>query len=310
MPLTAREKLIEADVPLLEADLGGGRELSLSERMLGWRVGEGSPAFFRLAEVGRVRLARRPVWEALFVGLGVAAVSAGALRGWTRGAGLVFAALWVAAGITQRLASFAVEMKDGRRAALRVGVGPAANLRAQSVWESFRIELSRLGVAVACALLFLGGCGYRFTAGGAPLPEGIRIVEVPLFANKTAEPGLEAALTDAMRLQISRAGLECRSGAAARLDGEVLSVSGGPGMVTVNSTGVGTSTLVSYHLFASVRLRLQKDGRTVADAVIQGAEDYLPGVDITQSEANRGAALGRLAQAMAKDGYERLATGW
>jgi lipopolysaccharide assembly LptE-like protein len=152
--------------------------------------------------------------------------------------------------------------------------------------------------------LFLVGCGYRFTAGGAPLPEGIRSVEVPIFANKTAEPGLETIFTDAMRLQIVRAGLSNIRPADAEIQGEILAVSGGPTLVTAGGL------LASYRLAATAHVRLVKNGRTVVDAQVGAAEDYLPGVDVVESEANRGAALQRLAQTLARDAYDRLTTGW
>src|SRR4051794_25467322 len=46
-------------------------------------------------------------------------------------------------------------------------------------------------LCAAALLPVLLSCGYRFTAAGAPLPEGIREVQVPVFANHTAEPRLE-----------------------------------------------------------------------------------------------------------------------
>ena len=158
--------------------------------------------------------------------------------------------------------------------------------------------------AVAVIAAAAAGCGYRFTAGGAPLPEGIRSVEVPVFSNKTAEPGLEVAFTDAMRFEIARAGVGGPGEPSAQLVGEILAVSGAPTLVTTSGA------LASYRLVAMARLRLIKGGRTVGDVQVQSSEDYLPGVDVTSSEANRAAALQRIARSMARDGYGRLASGW
>jgi hypothetical protein len=156
-----------------------------------------------------------------------------------------------------------------------------------------------LALAVVCL-----GCGYRFTAGGAPLPEGIRSVEVPVFGNKTAEPGLEAAFTQAMRLQLARAGLDSPANAEAQILGEILAVSAAPTLVTP------AGALASYRLSISARLKLVKSGRTLSDVRINGAEDYLPGVDVVEAEANRAAAMQRLAQTLMRDGYDQLSTGW
>jgi outer membrane lipopolysaccharide assembly protein LptE/RlpB len=43
--------------------------------------------------------------------------------------------------------------------------------------------------------LGLGGCGYSFRTS---LPPGIRIVHVPVLVNKTAEPGIEDFITQAL----------------------------------------------------------------------------------------------------------------
>jgi len=161
-------------------------------------------------------------------------------------------------------------------------------------------------LAAAWAVL-AGGCGYRFTAGGAPLPEDIRSVCVDVFENRTAEPGLELTFTSALRERAIRAGT-LAGGCQGRIAGEVLNVWGGPWV----STSAGA--LASYRIFATVHLRLSRGGRAVAEAEVTGAEDYLPGPeaggDILHVEASRQAALRRLAQSLMRDGYERLATAW
>lgn len=163
--------------------------------------------------------------------------------------------------------------------------------------------------AAAAALLVAGcaGCGYRFTAGGAPLPEGIRSVCTPVFANRTPEPHLEALLAQSMREWLSRAGVEGGPSCEARLEGEILSLSGAQTLLTP------AQAVASYRVSAVVQLRLKKGDRVVAEAQVAGAEDYLPARplgDVLVSEANRQAALRRLSDALARDGYERLASGW
>jgi hypothetical protein len=69
--------------------------------------------------------------------------------------------------------------------------------------------------------------------------------------------------------------------------------------------------LASYRLTGTVRLRLQRGGRTVSEVTVTGTEDYLPdrqGADVLRTEQARGAALTRLAETLARDGFERLAT--
>jgi len=163
----------------------------------------------------------------------------------------------------------------------------------------------------AALLLLAAGCGYRFTAGGAPLPEGIRSVCAPVYQNHTPEPGLEALFTQSMREWLARSGVAGGGGGGecqARLEGEILSVTGAQTLLTP----LPAQKVASYRVSAVVQLRLVKGGRVVAEAQVTAAEDYLPEPlgDVLVSEANRQAALRRLSDALARDGYERLAGGW
>lgn len=152
-------------------------------------------------------------------------------------------------------------------------------------------------------LLATCACGYRFSAGGGSLPQGIREVYVPIFANKTAEPGLETLFTQAMREQLVRSGIAGTSSSPAQLLGEIQGVSGGPTVFTTSST------LASYRLYATVAVRLVNKGVGVPNAAVtvSGQEDYLPGRNVLESETNRAAALRRLATTLMRDAYDRLA---
>jgi hypothetical protein len=152
-------------------------------------------------------------------------------------------------------------------------------------------------------LVLLIGCGYRFTAGTPPLPDGIRSVQVPVFANRTAEIAVETAFTEAMRAQLDRAQALGGAGADATLQGEVRSITSSPIFDENNR-------LYSYRLSGTLRLRLLRASGQVVSAVdVSGSEDYLSGAkdDVLLSEANRREALSRLAQTLAEDGYRRIA---
>ena len=168
--------------------------------------------------------------------------------------------------------------------------------------------MSSKAVAAALLLAASSGCGYRFTAGGAPLPEGLRSVCAPVYRNRTAEPGLEALFSESMRQWLSRSGVSAPAGGCeATLEGEIVSLAGAQTLLTP------AGTLASYRVSAVVNLKLVKGGRVVAQAEVGGSEDYLPARpsgDVLVTEANRQAALRRLADALARDGYERLAGGW
>ncbi len=172
--------------------------------------------------------------------------------------------------------------------------------------------------AVAIAL---SGCGYRFTAGGAPLPEGIRTLSSPVFVNRTPEPGVEGIFTQALREQLARAGVQGGEVSDAKVTGEVLGLGGGPTLIASDGK------LASYRITAFVLLRLIKDGRTLTEVTVVGSEDYVPARqyvapsvtgggfttvegDVLLSEAQRGAAIRRLAETLMRDGYAKLATGF
>jgi hypothetical protein len=157
-------------------------------------------------------------------------------------------------------------------------------------------------VLLPLLLLTASGCGYRFAAGGR-LPEGTRAVFAPVFTNRTPEPAIEAAFTQALRERLVRAGVLGGTESEARVEGEVLAVSGAPNL------GAPTGGLASYRLTATVLLKLKKGERVLAVAQVSGQEDYPGGADPLLSEANRQAAVKRLAEQMMRDGYAQLATG-
>jgi hypothetical protein len=176
-------------------------------------------------------------------------------------------------------------------------------------------------------VLALSACGYRFTAPGGPLPQGIRAVQAPVFANVTPEPSAETYFTQALREQLIRAGTLGGEDADARIEGIVLGVSAVPMLATpVTDGGVqGRVPRPTYRLSATVLLKLLRGGAVVTQVQVTGEEDVLSGTltpvestaagenadrVIAGSETNRQAGLRRLADALMREGYERLCTGW
>jgi hypothetical protein len=158
----------------------------------------------------------------------------------------------------------------------------------------------------ALLLGLAAGCGYGFSAGGAGLPQGVRHVFAPVVVNRTSEPGLEAVFTEALREQLARAGTLGGEGSEGRLEGELLSVS-----AVVAQLAPGTSGALTYRVAATLRVRLFRGGTLLALTDVSGGEDYAPALraDVITTEANRQAALRRLAATLAADAYARLATG-
>lgn len=150
-------------------------------------------------------------------------------------------------------------------------------------------------------LTVLSGCGYRFASDAPLLPESIRSVRVPLLINRTYEPGLETVFTQAMREQLGRVGVLGGEASDGSITGELLTLTFDP---------VQPGRLASYRLNAAAVLRLEKDGQVLATTRVNGVEQFLSGAGPLESDANRGAAIRRLAASMMRDGYERLRTGF
>src|SRR5258708_15093364 len=67
-PAAGRDRILEAYQPFLEADLGLQRRILLSAKRLEWHPRSGDPVIAEVAQIERVRLASRPVWESLAIG--------------------------------------------------------------------------------------------------------------------------------------------------------------------------------------------------------------------------------------------------
>lgn len=174
--------------------------------------------------------------------------------------------------------------------------------------------MARLSAAAWVLLVSGVGCGYRFVPRDGQLPAGVKSVCAPIFVNETPEPAIETLFTRAFRQELARSGTLAKGSCDATVEGAVLGVGSAPTIVAEpvirDGVQVQPSQLASYRASASVRLRLVKDGQVLRETVLSRNEDFLPGTgDILETEANRQAALHRLAEALMREGYEQLATG-
>jgi hypothetical protein len=146
--------------------------------------------------------------------------------------------------------------------------------------------LLRSLVVAALAL----GCGYA-PVRGRPAP-GLRVAPVK---NDTAQAEAGGIFAAELRSELSGRGRLAPDGSSSpELTAELVALRSVP-------SGVGAEGgAASYRLDAELRL---KSG-SYEDAVI-GGEDYLTGVDVLGTEANRRAALRRLARTLAAEAIER-----
>lgn len=179
----------------------------------------------------------------------------------------------------------------------------------------------------------LSACGYRFTAGGGELPGKARTLFVPLFANQTAEPEVDAYFTSALRQELVRAGREGGDASDARAAGIVTQVLNEAAIQTTFPVKDGVaqvSRVSAYRVRAAALVRVFRGTEKLGETAVNGSEEYAPGVDcavppidggttpyssanagcVLELEANRRVALRRLAMALMRRAYENLTSGF
>ncbi len=155
----------------------------------------------------------------------------------------------------------------------------------------------------AAALLLLGAldsCGYSL-ARGAPLPGGGKSLAVAPFTNQTAFADVGGLFAGAMRDALAAHGRLAVEGdsSAASLQGDLRALHDYP-------SALGATGASAFHLAADVRLRIVgADGLLYEDNASAG-EDYLQGIDVLGTEANRRTALRRLADKLVREALERM----
>ncbi len=169
--------------------------------------------------------------------------------------------------------------------------------------------------------LLLGGCGYHLRGEIKP-PAGIRSVQVPTFANKTYEPGLELPFTERMRAELARGrGARLvidRSDADAVLTGEVLTFRAVPTVLTKDTEEFGAAELDRllprrYRAIVEIRLSLVSvsTGEVLWQDVLEGAEEYgagdaPEGFEPLAREALQSGAISRMAEDLMREAYDRI----
>ncbi len=184
------------------------------------------------------------------------------------------------------------------------------------------------------AVGLLSACGYRFTAGGGELPGKVRTLFVPLFANQTVEPEVDAYFTSALRQELSRAGREGGEASDARALGIVTQVLNDAAIQTnfpVKDGVPQVPRVAAYRVRAAAVVQIFRGTEKLGETPVSGSEQYAPGVDcqvpdpsnptaftysaanascVLELEANRRVALRRLATALMRRAYENLASGF
>ncbi len=165
------------------------------------------------------------------------------------------------------------------------------------------ISRSRAGILVLIPLIFLAGCGYRFTVGG-PLPAGLDSVAVTVLENRTAEIGAEQIITSELIYEFTRNGHPVRGVETA--DGVLSGTVAGMDVETVSRAGEITS--LERRITATVRLRLvDGEGETIWSAGdVRASEAYAVFSEKVATETAKREAIRTLARRLAERVYGRI----
>jgi Lipopolysaccharide-assembly len=142
------------------------------------------------------------------------------------------------------------------------------------------------------------GCGYRVARPG-DLPKG-QDIQVAKFENYTAQVEAGGVFAGALREELAARGRLAPEGSSSpELTGELISLASVP-------SGLGAQGASAFSLSATVRVRLRDATGVVYEDQAGMGEDYLAGVDVLGTEANRRAALRRLARNISRELVERM----
>ncbi len=126
----------------------------------------------------------------------------------------------------------------------------------------------------------LSGCAYRLGSPDRSLPGGYRQVYIPLFKNKSFEPSVEVAFTNALILEFARSKIGRVTDphqAEVMIEGEVDSIqynASPPSSGGSLPTGAFLSPLYQILISAHVTLRRNSDKSVLWSGVFKGERNY------------------------------------
>lgn len=166
---------------------------------------------------------------------------------------------------------------------------------AQRAW----LAPARVALLV-CAAAWIAACGYGVLRPGE-LPGG-HALRVAAFGNRTAQAELPAWCAQAARdVLVSRGVLAAEGSSSPILEGELLSLRSAP-----SALGVGGVAALRVEAELDLRVRDGEQGSLLYSERASGGEDYSAGIDVTESEALRRAAVRRLLERLFAESLDRM----
>jgi outer membrane lipopolysaccharide assembly protein LptE/RlpB len=158
---------------------------------------------------------------------------------------------------------------------------------------------------IAIVILFsaIFGCGYHIMSKGGEFPEGITSLAIIPLENKTKEPNLTAIFTSALRREfIFRREVEIvpEERAEASLQGSIDSIN------IVSTAYDSTGRASEYDITVTLDVRLVRRGTNAIlwkGDKISGTWHYKASFDVMVNEANKNAAIQKIATDLAEKTY-------
>ncbi|NMC63804.1 MAG: LptE family protein [SAR324 cluster bacterium] len=158
-----------------------------------------------------------------------------------------------------------------------------------------------INILLGILILLLGGCGYTFHGAGSDLPPDVKRIAIPFVENNSAETGLAAIVTEALRDQFEKYGtltvVDESEDFDAILNAKILSVSRQTGTVTAQTdTALQLDTILTLSadikrpngqlLWQNPRMRISKTVGADKGSVVTSSADFASGPSGAQDLAN------------------------
>jgi len=156
--------------------------------------------------------------------------------------------------------------------------------------------------AIILLTLFLAGCGYHISGKSGKMPGEVTELAIPIFANATGKPDIEAAVTGAFTTEFA-ATVRISENADAVLNGVIKSYDLKPVSYSKNDVNQ------EYRLTIIISLKMTKKDGTVlwAENNVTDSWDFpVSGADITATKDAEIEALRKIARDTARLVKERM----
>jgi hypothetical protein len=136
-------------------------------------------------------------------------------------------------------------------------------------------RVTALIVAVACAAGLLSGCGYGLAGRTVSLPDHVKVIAVTMLNNRTAQPGLDQILTDAIRTELRGRGRWRIVPDANAPDVDAV-VSGNVTGIVLSPIALnqGQATRVALTVSASVELKDVRNNKVIWSNTVVASDEY------------------------------------